>query len=150
MRRAAPTGRTAFSIGARKLPSNIPGEVIPIPRFCPERETPVRPSVVPPWQDERVTASTPADLAIAFRSLPRRRTEALEEADGASTAAIEQELDRQIAAAAALMHAPADAAAVGDAIHNRPSDEWDAVTLRSLRQLALDAGAALRRIADAG
>lgn len=97
-----------------------------------------------------MTASTPEDLAIAFRSLPRRRTEALEDADGASTADIEQELDRHIAAAAALVRSPADAGAVGDAIHHRPSDEWDAATLQSLRQLALDAGAALRRITDLG
>ncbi|MBA3605041.1 MAG: hypothetical protein H0W46_03525 [Acidimicrobiia bacterium] len=92
-------------------------------------------------------ATTPADLVISFRSLARRRREALGDTDPAAVAADLDELQRHVDAAAAAIGVPAHADAVAAAIEARRSDDWDDVTLDELRGHALDAGAALRRIA---
>ena len=49
-----------------------------------------------------MSKSTPADLAVAFRSLRRRRDEALEAAKGAPVGSLLAELDESVAAAAAV------------------------------------------------
>jgi hypothetical protein len=96
-----------------------------------------------------VSKSTPDDLAVAFRSLQRRRREALEAAEGADSTGSLAELDRRIAAAAALLGAPADPDAVADAIASRPTEAWDEALLDQLRQHATEAGTAIRRVIDA-
>jgi hypothetical protein len=94
-----------------------------------------------------MSQSTPADLAVAFRSLARRLREAIGDAPESSVAGLVGELRSHIDAAAAVVGVPADADAIATAILARPSDDWDEPTLDQLRRHALDAGAVLRRIA---
>jgi hypothetical protein len=97
-----------------------------------------------------MSKSTPYDLAVAFRSLDRRRAEAVEAAEGASVGHLLAELDGHIAAAAAVLGSAPNAAAVADAIQSRAIDEWDAGMLDELRRLATAAGTAVRRVAESG
>jgi len=96
-----------------------------------------------------MASTTPADLATSFRSLGRRRREAIGDADAASVAGDLDDLQRHVDAAASALGAPADADAIAAAIESRRSDDWDEATLDALRGHALDAGAALRRVAAA-
>lgn len=97
-----------------------------------------------------MSKTTPADLAVAFRSLDRRRSEAIRAADGAPVASLLAELDAHIAAAAALLGSPADGASIAAAIESRPIEDWDDTTLDALRSHATEAGTSLRRVIDAG
>lgn len=98
-----------------------------------------------------MSKSTPADLAVAFRSLARRRREAIDAAEGAAVADLLGELDHHVSAAAVLVGAPApDAGAVADVLTARPADDWDDSTLDALRHHATLAGSVLRRVAEAG
>jgi hypothetical protein len=96
-----------------------------------------------------MSASTPADLAVTFRSLARRQREAIGDADPGAVSALVAELQGHVATAAGLMHTPPDAEAVARAIEDRPADEWDEATLDALRAEGLAAGAVLRRIQSA-
>ncbi len=93
--------------------------------------------------------TSPSDLAVAFRSFPRRLQEALGDEDDSGQAPA---LTGVVGEAAALVGATssgdlaATAAAVAQRIEGRPADEWDVPTLDRLRQLALDAGRILREI----
>lgn len=93
-----------------------------------------------------MSKSTPADLAVAFRSLERRRREAIDAAGGGAPLG---ELDRHIANAATLLGSAPDAAAVAEAIAGRRSDDWDDADLAALREHATGAGIALRHVVDA-
>ena len=95
-----------------------------------------------------MSKSTPADVAVAFRSLDRRRREAIDAADGAPASGPLADLDREIAAAAALLGVAPAAATVAAAIAAKPTDDWDESVLDRLRQHATDAGTALRRVLD--
>jgi hypothetical protein len=96
-----------------------------------------------------VSKSTPDDLVVAFRSLDRRRREAIDAAEGAPAPGPLGELDRHIAAAAILLGTKSGASAVADAIAARSTDEWDETVLDTLRAHATGAGTALRRVVDA-
>ena len=96
-----------------------------------------------------MSKSTPADLAVAFRSMDRRRREAIDAADGAAVSVPLADFERHIAAAAAVLGAVPTAAAVADAIDARPSDDWDEAVLDQIREHATEAGTALRRVIDA-
>jgi hypothetical protein len=96
-----------------------------------------------------MSGSTPEDLATAFRSLARRRAEAIGDVDPAVVGGLSEELQRHVDAAAAVLGTSADAQAVASAIAARPADAWDEATLDDLRRHALDAGAVLRRIQTA-
>ena len=96
-----------------------------------------------------MSKSTPADLAVAFRSMDRRRREALDAADGLAVTDLLADHDREIAAAAALLGSAPAASAVAATIERRPSDDWDEAVLDQLRQHASDAGIALRRVVEA-
>jgi hypothetical protein len=91
--------------------------------------------------------TSPRDLAVAFRSFPRRLHEALDEGDDVLQSSA---LAGVIGEAAHLVGASTGgdlattASAVADRIEARPPDEWDTPTLDRLRQLALDAGRTLR------
>ena len=95
--------------------------------------------------------SSPADLAISFRSLPRR----LREARGHLAAAEIQDqldaIDRHLARAASLMHTsgrPIDPVEVADAIESTPADSWGD-ELDELRSIALTLGTLIRAVAAA-
>jgi len=97
-----------------------------------------------------MSKSTPADLTIAFRSLDRRRGEAVEAAEGVPVDAMLTDLDRHIAAAATLVGGAPSASGVADALTAKPAEDWDEATLDAIRDHATAAGTALRRIAEAG
>jgi hypothetical protein len=100
-----------------------------------------------PCQAVPMSASTPADLAVTFRSLARRQREAMGDADPSAFAGPLAELQGHVATAAAAMHTADTPDAVAQAIDSRPADEWDDATLEVLRAEALAAGAVLRHIA---
>jgi sulfite reductase alpha subunit-like flavoprotein len=101
-----------------------------------------------------VPGSSPADLAVAFRSFPRRVHEAVALAKTADERARAATADREVARivndAAAVMHTSATghvsdvAAAVADRISAEKADHWDDTRLDALRNLAAAAGRALR------
>lgn len=95
-----------------------------------------------------MSKSTPADLAVAFRSLDRRRREAVDAAEGAPVGGPLAELDRHVAAAATLLGTSPNGAAIAGAIEATPDDQWDVTVLDHLRDLATQAGAAVRRVLD--
>jgi hypothetical protein len=95
-----------------------------------------------------MSKSTPADLAVAFRSLARREREAVDAAEGAPVGDLLDRLRQTVAQSATLLGTAPDAAAVADAIAARPADEWDATTLDALREQATTAGTVLREIAN--
>lgn len=97
-----------------------------------------------------VSKSTPADVAVAFRSLARRRREALDAAEGAPLGDLEAALGLIVAAAADLVGAVPDPAAVAAAVDSRPAVEWDTATLDRLRALAVEAGTVVRDMAARG
>ena len=97
-----------------------------------------------------MSKTTPADLAVAFRSLVRRRDEALNAANGAPVGGPLAELDRVIAAAAGIVGSAPTPADVATAIESRSVEDWDTASLDELRGLATDAGTIVRRIAESG
>ncbi|MBK5333388.1 MAG: hypothetical protein JJD93_15535 [Ilumatobacteraceae bacterium] len=96
-----------------------------------------------------MSSSSPSDLAVTFRSVPRRLGEAIGDTPASATAGIVSELNEQIAIAAKIMHSAADPGAIADAIEAVPADAWDEAALNSLRTTALDIGRLLRAIAAA-
>lgn len=100
-----------------------------------------------------MSSSSPSDLATAFRSIARRVHEAQGDAPPEATAAATGEVRSKIAAAAALIGAPADAGLLADAIEHRPADQWNDGELDQLRTIAFDLGKLVRTIeslADSG
>jgi len=89
-----------------------------------------------------MSTTSPADLAITFRSVPRRVREALGDDVPASGA----ELHDQLAQAAGLLGTATDATAIADAIERTRADAWNAATLDSLRAVALEVGQQLRKL----
>jgi hypothetical protein len=92
--------------------------------------------------------SSPADLAIAFRSLARRLREA--QGDLSSTVVGSQlsTIDQHVARAAALVRASADPGQIADAIEGIPADSWGD-ELDELRTIALELGTQIRAVAAA-
>jgi len=96
-----------------------------------------------------MSSSSPRDLAVTLRSVPRRLNEALGDVSNGATTAVTKELNEQIAVAAKLMHSAPNPAAIADAIDAVPADAWDEATLTQLRSTALDIGRLLRAAAAA-
>jgi hypothetical protein len=97
-----------------------------------------------------MSGSTPADLAVAFRSFGRRLREAIGDspADPQGPAG---ELQRLVDRVAASLHAPgsdvaSEGAAIARAIESRPADQWTNDELTQLRADALEAGRLLRLV----
>jgi hypothetical protein len=97
-----------------------------------------------------MSKTTPDDLAVAFRSLVRRRSEAIHAAKGAPVGDLLAELDRLVASAAAVVGAESTPEAVAAAIKSRSTEDWDTDALDALRHQAIAAGSVLNRIAAAG
>ena len=103
-----------------------------------------------------MTGSTPADLAVTFRSVDRRLREALDgtPATDPAVAGLVAQLRAAVASAASTMGVadggdlPATANAVAERIDRVPADEWDDPRLDSLRASALDVGRVLRASAE--
>ena len=96
-----------------------------------------------------MSSSSPRDLAVTLRSVPRRLQEAVGDTPNGATAGVTAELNEQIGIAAGLMHSASDPAAIADAIEAVPADAWDEATLTQLRNTALDIGRLLRAAAAA-
>jgi hypothetical protein len=94
-----------------------------------------------------MSSTSPSDLAVTLRSVPRRLREAIGDTPPISTSAITAELNEQIGIAAKLMRSAADPSAIADAIEAVPADAWDETVLTALRSTALDIGRLLRAIA---
>jgi hypothetical protein len=90
-----------------------------------------------------MSSTSPADLAVTFRSVPRRLREAL----GDDQPPAGSELREQLRRAGQLLGASQEPAAIADAIDRTKPDEWDQGTLDGLRAVALDVGRELRRLA---
>ena len=96
-----------------------------------------------------MSASTPDDLATTFRSLARRRREAIGDADPARLSGFTASCSATSTPRPRAVGSAADPEAVAAAISARPPDAWDDATLDELRRHALDAGAVLRRMSAA-
>ena len=96
-----------------------------------------------------MSKTTAADLAIAFRSLTRRRAEAVDAARDAPVSALLAGFDERITAAASVVGSAPNPDAIAEAISRRSIDDWDDATLDELRRLATEAGTVVRRITDA-
>jgi hypothetical protein len=90
-----------------------------------------------------MSKTSPTDLAITFRSVPRRLREAL----GDDQPAADTALHGQLARAASLLGTAPDATSIADAINRIPADKWDQAVLDGLRGIALEVGAQLRQLA---
>jgi hypothetical protein len=102
-----------------------------------------------------MAGSSPADLAVTFRSIDRRLREALEDRPPNDEAAAPvAELDRLVTTVAEDIGAAGGGSvhdrgeAIAAAIERVPADHWDAAQLERLRSAALDAGRLLRTIAE--
>ena len=103
-----------------------------------------------------MTGSSPQDVAVAFRSFPRRLSGLLADADDATkrgeAGPLVSQLDGVVRSAADRMRVPstgdagAVAGAVADAVDGRPADTWTADDLEAVRALALEGGRLLRQI----
>ena len=94
-----------------------------------------------------MSSASPDDLAITFRSVPRRLHEARGDVAHETTAAPTAELHGLLAEAGRLMGTNDDPNAVADSISNTHADDWDDALLARLREIALDLGRLLRHIA---
>jgi len=102
--------------------------------------------------------STPDDLAVAFRSFPRRLREALEESRDdpgkqAATQPLVRRLDDVVGGAAGRLgtsgaNLDERCKAVAERIEAVPADKWDAADLEALREAASEAGRYLRQISQ--
>ena len=93
-----------------------------------------------------MSAASPDDLAIAFRSVNRRLREAHGDAPPETTAAPTAELNGLVHEAAQLMGTAPAPSAVADAISAMHADQWNDATLDRLRTIALDIGRLVRHI----
>ncbi len=92
--------------------------------------------------------SSPADLAIMFRSVPRRLREARGELTDELIGPQLDAVQRRLARAGQLVRTTADPASIADAIGSTPADAWGP-ELDELRTLAFDLARDLRAIAAA-
>jgi hypothetical protein len=104
-----------------------------------------------------MTGSAPQDIAVAFRSFPRRLSSILagaeDDAQRTSAGPLVGQLEQLVRSAADRMGvaggdlgAPELAARVADAVEHRPADQWTTDDLEALRAAALEGGNLLRLI----
>lgn len=94
-----------------------------------------------------MSSASPADLAVTFRSVPRRLHEAQGDAPHEIIANPASELQGLLGEAGRLLGTNEDPTTIADAISNVHADDWDDVTMKRLREIALDLGRLLRHIA---
>jgi hypothetical protein len=93
--------------------------------------------------------SSPADLAVAFRSLPRRLDNASADAPPAAVIAARAGVEDSISKTARLLGVAVSASAVADAIVQRRVDDWSDDELQQIQTHADAAGRAIRVLSDA-
>ncbi|MGB8862383.1 MAG: hypothetical protein WCC60_24220 [Ilumatobacteraceae bacterium] len=94
-----------------------------------------------------MSSASPDDLAVTFRSVPRRLREAQGDAPHASIANPASELHGLLAEAGRLLGTNEDPVALAEAVSAVHADAWDDAVLDRLREIALDLGRLLRHIA---
>jgi hypothetical protein len=92
--------------------------------------------------------SSPSDLAVAFRSLPRRLRTAQGDLPDDAVRADLAAIDDLLGDCARLLGVPPDVEAIADAITSTPPERWEDSVLGALRAHALTLGRHLRRIED--
>jgi predicted carbohydrate-binding protein with CBM5 and CBM33 domain len=105
-----------------------------------------------------VSGASPADLAVAFRSFPRRLHEALAASEGdpdraAAARTLVPKVSQAVDDAAAALGVPSgDMASAAEAVAARiesiPADRWEVAVLEHVRRAALDAGRVIREISE--
>jgi len=90
--------------------------------------------------------SSPMDLAIMFRSLPRRLSDARGDVAASAISGQLAAIDQRLARAAQVLKSDVDPLSIADAINAVPADAWGS-ELDELRRLALDLGKDLRAVA---
>ena len=96
-----------------------------------------------------MSKSTPSDLAVAFRSLPRRLSQAPnDDTPAAAIAAAASAVDSALVEAAAVVGSTADAAAIAAAIDARDLRDWTDSDLTALQTAADRGAAAVRTLAN--
>jgi hypothetical protein len=94
-----------------------------------------------------MTTSSPADLAIAFRTLPRRIEQATnDKTPPGAVATADHDVHAAITAAATQLGAAATAEGVGAAIDHRQLSDWTDPELVELQGYANDAARAIRTL----
>jgi hypothetical protein len=106
-----------------------------------------------------MSGSAPSDVAVAFRSFPRRLAAELagaeDDAHRTSAGPFVRQLEALVRSTADRLGVPSGgsaadvAAAVADAIDGRPADRWTADDLDAIRAASLEGGRLLRQIAGA-
>lgn len=98
-----------------------------------------------------MSETSPADLAVAFRSFPRRVREALSSSDGEEVPARAHELAAEVDALVARTASAlgTDAAHLADTIEHRPAAAWSDAELDAVRHAASEGGRLIRAIEDA-
>ena len=92
-----------------------------------------------------MSASAPSDLAVAFRSLPRRLREgSSDDVPAAAVATAQAGVAAAIASAAAVLGCAASAEAVASAIQARKARDWTDADLAAIQSSANAAAAAIR------
>ena len=94
-------------------------------------------------------ASSPADLVVTFRSVPRRLREAQGDAPPSATAQMTAELRLKLELAARQLGSAATPEAIADSIAAVKARDWDEDRLNVLRDVALEIGGLLRSIQSA-
>ncbi len=98
-----------------------------------------------------MTTSSPADLAVAFRSLPRRLKEAA--ADDAPPEAVSvaaSAVSSAVGRAAGVLGTADTADAVATELGNRKPEDWTDGDLEAVQRAADEAARAIRELADVG
>ena len=103
-------------------------------------------------KNDRIAAmstSAPSDLAVAFRSLPRRLRQATgDDAPPAAVALAANAVQAAFASAAAMLKCSETSDAIGLAIEQRRVDDWTDADLAELQTIAQTAAKQVRHLED--
>lgn len=94
--------------------------------------------------------SSPRDLAVLFRSLPRRRREALSgvDPDHPDLGDLLPEIETHVAATASLVGSGRTVDEVAEVLSARPAASWSDHELQHLREIGLHLGRLLRTLEE--
>jgi hypothetical protein len=96
-----------------------------------------------------MSSASPSDLAVTFRSVPRRLREAQGDVPADLVAPHTRSIQGHLSEAGRLLHTGSDPVQIAEAIAGVPADSWDETVLDRLRTIALELGTDLRAIAAA-
>ena len=98
-----------------------------------------------------MSTSSPADLAVAFRSLPRRLKEAAaEDAPPQAVSVAASAVSAAVGRAAGVLGTADTADAVAAELGSRKAEDWTDSDLVAIQHAADEAARAIRELADVG